>query len=97
MVFSPTFIYGGVENRLAVQRWARWHMFLPDMYFTTKEAGNVAASKLHMLICPRLSHAYKLVTMVTQLPSCIVYLLTFDEYCRTAVKNGCGFVGKGQF
>ena len=45
--------------------------------------------------CSRSSHTYKLVLMTMQQPPCIVYLWTFDEYHRTAVRNGCAFVDKG--
>ena len=61
----------------------------------TKWAGNDAASNLYMWNCSRSSHTYKLVIMTMQQPPCIVYLWTFDEYHRTAVRNGCDFVDKG--
>ena len=33
--------------------------------------------------------------MTMQQPPCIIHIWTFDEYHRTAVRDGCDFVDKG--
>ena len=67
------------------------------MQYLDKVGWNDEASNLHMWNCSRSSHTYKLVIMSMQKPPFSVYLLTFDKYYWTAVKNGCDYVDKRNF